>query len=105
MDNLSLDRLLRFFVVEYSVTSNAFHVHSVRVMLRKHLETIAMGYPSDFVPVFFCESREEADRFKLEAGIKIAEESQYFGANFERISKVIESLALDFVIRRSSEAK
>ena len=57
---LELKEFNDLFVVEYSITQNNVSVKSVNDMLHANRRAISKGLTSDYLPVAFFTSREEA---------------------------------------------
>ncbi|HQU84845.1 MAG TPA: hypothetical protein PKY59_17030 [Pyrinomonadaceae bacterium] len=96
-DSAELEKLLTLFVVEYSLSTDSFHIHSVRVMLKNNLANIAKGHSTDYLPVGVFDNRADADKFKVKVGIRLAKAGRSLlnkdgTRNFVRISSIIESV-------------
>lgn len=97
LKNDELEKALTLFVVEYSVSTDAFHTRSLRKVLSNNLITVSKGDKSDYLPVGIFKNREDADKFVYKVGIKLAKSAQRLTRkdgtrNFVRISEIIESV-------------
>ncbi len=71
-DTAELEKLLTLFVVEYSLLSDAFQVHSIRAMTANNLKNIAKGHSSDYLPIGVFKNRQDADKFYVRVKLRLA---------------------------------
>lgn len=85
---------LKFFAVEYSMTSNSVHRRSLRKVLENNQNNLRKGHSSDFVPIGLFHTREEADRFIEQFNHTLAEQAQteFHSRDWQHVAEVVERL-------------
>ena len=56
-------KITEFYVLEYSVSQNSYHVRTVSDMLENNHSNLEKRVSSDFVPLMFVESPDDAAHF------------------------------------------
>ena len=56
-------KIIEFYVLEYSVSQNSYHVRTVAEMLENNHSNLEKQLSSDFAPLMFVESPDDAAHF------------------------------------------
>ncbi len=74
-------------VVEFSLAQKAFHVQTMKEMIVNNLMNVLQRKQTDYVPIAYFESRDQADKFIEENNDKIKDYTLYKSLNGEMLVK------------------
>ena len=78
-------KLTDYYVLEYSVQQNSHHIRTVGEMLANNHSNIIRRTSTDFVPILFTETREQAVAISRDLGIAV---DSYISAEEELARKI-----------------